>query len=182
VNASEPNKHLDRVLIGRREKREIVIADYDPTWPVRFQQERERIQRALGRTALGIEHIGSTAVPGLAAKPTIDMLVTVHDPDDESALLAALAPAGYELRVREPGHRMFRTPQRDVHIHIWGQSDPEAERYLAFRDRLRSSSEDRAAYQQLKRDLATREWSDMNEYADAKADLITAIITRSTAP
>jgi GrpB-like predicted nucleotidyltransferase (UPF0157 family) len=182
VNANEPNEHLHRVLIGGREKREIVIFDYDPTWPVRFQHERERIQRALGPTALGIEHIGSTAVPGLAAKPIIDVLVTVHDPDDESALLAALTPAGYELRVREPGHRMFRTPRRDVHVHIWGQSDPEAERHLAFRDRLRSSSEDRTAYERLKRDLATREWSDMNEYADAKADLIAAIITRSKTP
>ena len=182
MNASEPNEHLDRVLIGGREKREIVIFDYDPTWPLRFQQERERMQRVLGPTALGIEHIGSTAVPGLAAKPIIDVLVTVQDPDDESALRAALAPAGYELRVGEPGHRMFRTPQRDVHIHIWGQSDPEAERYLAFRDRLRSSSKDRAEYEQLKRALATREWSDMNEYADAKADLIAAIIARSKTP
>lgn len=126
-----------------------------------------------------LEHIGSTAVPGLAAKPVIDVLVTVDDPDDESTLLPAFGSGGYELRVREPGHRMFRTPERDVHVHVWADANPQVDRCLAFRDRLRHSPEDRAAYGQLKRYLATREWSDTNEYADAKIELISAIITRA---
>jgi GrpB-like predicted nucleotidyltransferase (UPF0157 family) len=100
VDGRERDKYLDRVLIGGREKREIVIADYDSTWPSRFQHEEERIRQALGATAVRIEHFGSTAVPGLAAKPVIDILVTVKDPDDESTLLPAFESAGYQLRVR----------------------------------------------------------------------------------
>jgi GrpB-like predicted nucleotidyltransferase (UPF0157 family) len=92
----------------------ITIADYDPAWPARYERERERIAATLGHTALRIEHIGSTSAPGLAAKPVVDVLVTVADPEDDPAF-APLVEAGYELRVVEPGHRMFRTPARDVH-------------------------------------------------------------------
>ncbi len=170
---------LDQVLIGGREQRTIVIADYDPEWPRRYQTERGRIRRALGPVALRVEHIGSTSVPGLAAKPIIDILVTVSDPDDEGVLVAALEPAGYELRVRETGHRMFRTPERDVHVHVWRDSDPEVARYLRFRDHLRASPSDRTAYEELKRDLARREWRDMNYYAEAKTEVIQAILRRA---
>ena len=175
----ERDVYLEQVLIGGREKREIVIAEYDPSWPARFEVECARVRRALGSAAIRIEHIGSTAVPGLAAKPIIDVLVTVHDPDDERAVVPPLESAGYELRVREPGHRMLRTRSRDVHVHLWRDTDPEVDRYLVFRDRLRRSLEDRLAYERLKRELATREWSDMNEYADAKSDLIAAIIAKA---
>jgi GrpB-like predicted nucleotidyltransferase (UPF0157 family) len=172
----ERNVEFEGALIGGREKREIVIVEYDPGWPVRFEFECERIQDALGRTAKRVEHIGSTAVPGLAAKPIIDVLLTVENPDDEQAYLPALEAAGFELRVREPGHRMFRTRERDVHIHVWGDSDPEVVRYLRFRDRLRQSPEAQHAYEQLKLDLAKRDWRDMNEYADAKGALIEALL------
>jgi GrpB-like predicted nucleotidyltransferase (UPF0157 family) len=178
VDQARREAHLDRVLIGGREKSAIVIADYDPRWPQRFEAEAVRIRRALGARALRIEHIGSTAVPGLAAKPIIDILVGVDDPDDASDLRPRLERSGYELRVREPGHLMFRTPARDVHVHVWRDSDPEVKRHLRFRDRLRSSPADRAAYEHLKRNLARREWSDMNEYADAKSGLIGAILAR----
>jgi GrpB-like predicted nucleotidyltransferase (UPF0157 family) len=87
---------------------------------------------------------------GLAAKPIIDLLVTVEDPDDEPALVSALTAVGYELRVREPGHRMFRAPDHDVHVHVWGDADAELTRYLRFRDQLRRSAEDRQAYERLK--------------------------------
>lgn len=169
---------LDEVLVGGREQRPIVIADYDPAWPARFELERDRIQRALGDLAVRIEHFGSTAVPGLAAKPIVDLIVTVEDPEDE-ALVAPLEAAGYELRVREPEHRMFRTPGRDVHVHVWRDSDPEVARHLRFRDRLRDSAEDRLAYERLKRALATRDWPDMNYYAEAKDELIRAITARA---
>jgi GrpB-like predicted nucleotidyltransferase (UPF0157 family) len=176
VDRREREAYLDRVLIGGRERRTIVIADHDPEWAARFEVEARRLRHALGTTALRIEHIGSTAVPGLAAKPVIDVLVGVENPDDEATLRPRLEAAGYALRVREPGHLMFRTPARDVHVHVWRDSDPEIERHLRFRDRLRSSPADRTAYEELKRELASREWSDMNDYADAKSDLIKTIL------
>jgi GrpB-like predicted nucleotidyltransferase (UPF0157 family) len=172
---------LDQVLVGGRERRSIVIVDYDPGWPIRFELERERIAGALGASALRIEHVGSTAVPGLAAKPIVDIVVAVDDPADDS-ILAAMEAAGYELRVREPEHRMFRTPQRDVHIHVWQEADPEIARTLWFRDRLRESPQDRLAYERLKRDLAMRDWPDMNYYAEAKNELIDAIAARAGGP
>jgi GrpB-like predicted nucleotidyltransferase (UPF0157 family) len=143
MDARERDAFLDEVLIGGREKRSIVIVDYEIGWTERFALERDRVKRALGQSALRIEHIGSTAVPGLAAKPIIDLLVTVEDADDEAVTVPALEAAGYELRVREPGHRMFRTPQRDVQVHVWRDSDPEVIRHLRFRDRLRDSPKDR---------------------------------------
>src|SRR5579884_2135462 len=96
-------------LIGGPERRRIVIADYDPDWPARFRREQRRIAAALGPTAVRIDHIGSTAVPGLAAKPIIDIDVSVRDVEDETSYSTALEQAGYVLRVRERGHRMFRT-------------------------------------------------------------------------
>ena len=167
------------MLIGGREQREVVIGDYDPRWPQRFALEHEQIERALGGVARRIEHIGSTSVPGLAAKPIVDVLVAVDDADDEPAFGPALERAGYELRVREPGHRMYRTPQRDVQVHVWNDDDSEIARYLAFRDRLRESPADRGEYERLKRSLAQREWSDINQYARAKGPLIEAILARA---
>lgn len=167
------------MLLGGREAVRIEIVDYDPRWPDRYRSERTRIAAALGETAVRIEHIGSTSVQGLAAKPIIDVLVTVRDPDTEEDFAPALEAAGYQLRVREPGHRMFRTPGRDVHVHVWADDDPEVARCLAFRDRLRVSEADRTAYERLKRALAERGWADMNHYADAKTGLIAEILGRS---
>lgn len=168
---------LDAVLIGGREERELVIVDYSPDWPRRFKEERERIVTALGAVARRIEHVGSTAVPGLAAKPIVDVLVTVEDLEAEEAYVPALERAGYVLRVREPGHRMFRTPERDVHIHIWRSGSEDERRHLVFRDRLRRSPEDRLEYERAKRELAGR-WRDMNYYAHAKSSVIDRIMER----
>jgi GrpB-like predicted nucleotidyltransferase (UPF0157 family) len=179
VDFEEEAAHLDSVLIGGRERHAVVICDYDEAWPERFTGIQVRVRAALGGAAVRVEHIGSTAVPGLAAKPIVDVLVTVVDPDDEPAFRPALEALGYQLRVREPGHRMFRTAARDVHIHVWADSDAEVGRYLRFRDRLRASSEDRAAYERLKRDLAKQDWSDINYYADAKGSLISEILDRA---
>jgi len=180
MDRADLNAYLDQVLIGGREQVAITIADYDPAWPARFESERVRIEAELGDLPIRIEHIGSTAVPGLAAKPIVDILVTVDNPDDEAAFAPALVHAGYELRVREAGHRMFRTPRRDVHVHVWADDDAEVGRYLALRDRLRASRDDRAAYERLKRELASRDWDDMNHYAEAKGELIEALIARFT--
>ena len=129
-------------LIGGVEERAIVVVPYRQEWPATFARHRERIAAALGAAALGIDHIGSTAVPGLAAKPIVDMLVVVPDSADEDAYLPAMERAGYALRVREPGfeeHRMFRTPERDVHVHVLSAGSREIERYLRFRDALRGA-------------------------------------------
>jgi GrpB-like predicted nucleotidyltransferase (UPF0157 family) len=171
--------YLDRVLIGGREPVEIVICDYDPLWPARFESERRRLSGALGEDAIAIEHIGSTAVPGLAAKPIIDILVAIDavEPDDE--LRTKLEAAGYVLRVREPGHRMFRTDARDVHVHVWASENEAVGRYLMFRDWLRHDAADRALYERRKRALAECEWADMNHYAEAKSEVILSILERA---
>lgn len=168
----------DEWLIGGREARTVEIAEYNPAWPARFEFERTTIATALPH-ATGIEHIGSTSVPGLAAKPVIDIIVII---DDITAprVQSALAGAGYALRVRESGHRMFRTPARDVHVHMW--SDPaQTDRHLLFRDWLRENAVDRHKYEAVKRELATREWGDTNDYADAKSDVIGDITSRAEA-
>lgn len=166
-------------LIGGVEKRRIEIVDYDPDWPSKFETHRRIIARALGSSALQIEHIGSTSVPELAAKPIVDILVVVQNSADESVYLPQLETAGYVLRVREPKwneHRMFRTPEHDVHVHVYSAGCPEIERTLRFRDHLRRNSDDRQRYEQTKRDLAAKDWPDMNAYAAAKTHVIESII------
>jgi GrpB-like predicted nucleotidyltransferase (UPF0157 family) len=167
-------------LIGGIEKRDIEILDYDPQWQKKFQVHAEIIIGALGEAALQIEHIGSTSVPGLAAKPIIDILVVVADSANEVSYLPCLQAAGYELRVREPNfheHRMLRTPARDVHIHVFSCASPEIERYLTFRNRLRTNAHDRQTYEATKRRLAAQSWPDMNAYADAKSEVVERIIS-----
>ena len=171
-------------LIGGAERREIRIVDYDPGWPKKFEAHAERIADALGGIALRVEHVGSTSVPGLGAKPVIDVLVVVRDSADESAYLPRLEAAGYVLRVREPEwneHRMFRTPERDAHIHVYSAGCPEVERTLAFRDRLRRNAGDRGLYERTKRELAAKQWPDMNAYAEAKTEVIESILAASRA-
>ena len=142
-------------------------------------EAQARIIAEADASALRIEHIGSTSVPGLAAKPIIDILVVIKDSANESTYLAQLEAAGYVLRVREPKwneHRMFRTQEKDVHVHIYSAGCPEIERYLIFRDRLRRNIADRRRYEQTKRELAAKEWADMNTYAEAKTEVIENII------
>jgi GrpB-like predicted nucleotidyltransferase (UPF0157 family) len=166
-------------LVGGREPREIRIFDWSPAWPARFHRERERIAAALGSAALRIEHVGSTSVPGLAAEPIVDIAVEVESVDDESAYLPALESAGYALRVREAGHRMLRTPARDVHVHLWPRGCEELRRQLLLRDHLRRSPEDCERYAAVKRTLARRDWADTNDYAAAKSDCIAAVLERA---
>lgn len=166
-------------LIGGVEERTIVLVPYRQEWPETFRLHRERIAAALGSGALGIDHIGSTAVPGLDAKPIVDMLIVVTDSADEDSYLPAMENCGYALRVREPDfeeHRMFRTPERDVHVHVLSEGSPEIERYLRFRDALRATPFLRARYQELKRSLAAQGPQDMNGYARAKSEFVDAII------
>jgi len=166
-------------ILGEPERGPFFLSDYQSGWPEAFRQHANTIERALGERALRVEHIGSTAVPGLAAKPIVDILLVVHDSADEDAYLPALEAAGYVLRVREPEfheHRMFRTPGRDVHLHVYSAGSPEIERYLIFRDRLRQHPSDRDAYERAKRQLIDRPWAQMDDYANAKTEVIERII------
>jgi GrpB-like predicted nucleotidyltransferase (UPF0157 family) len=177
------DKRVETGLIGGVEKREIKIFDYDTTWPKKFDAHARVITDALGSTALQIEHVGSTSVPGLAAKPIIDILIVVQDSADESTYLLQLEAAGYMLRVREPNwheHRMFRTPEEDVHVHVYSAGCPEIDRVLTFRDRVRTNIADRHRYEQAKRALAARDWFDMNAYAEAKTEVIESIIAAAS--
>ena len=109
-------------LIGGPERVPIVLEEHDPAWASRFEEVAARVRAAVGTAVLRVEHIGSTSVPGLAAKPVVDVLLVVEDPDDEPGWLPALEQAGFVLRVREPafdGHRMLRTPAWDVHLHVF---------------------------------------------------------------
>ena len=169
----------NEVLIGGIETRAIEIVDYDPRWLNTFQMHADNISKALGDVALRIEHTGSTSVAGLAAKPIIDILLVVEDSADEASYLSRLIAAGYQLRVREPDwheHRMFRTPERDVHIHIFSFGSSEIERMLTFRDWLRNNALDRKRYEETKRRLAERSWRSMDDYAKAKTKVVEDII------
>lgn len=177
------NQTAPDVLIGGPERCQIRIHGYDPRWPSIFEKHAAIIAGALGSAALNIEHVGSTSVPGLAAKPIVDLLLIVEDSSDESSYVPALKAAGYQLRVREPAfhqHRMFRTAELDVHIHVFSRDCNEAARMLRFRDRLRTSVADCQAYESVKRRLAPQDWPDMNAYADAKSSIIEGILSAAS--
>ncbi len=169
----------DPSLFGGVEKRDLFLVEYDPAWGDVYSTHEARVRSAIGDLVEAVEHIGSTSVPGLAAKPIIDVLVTVPDITAEEEYLEALVAVGYVLRVREPGHRLVRTEQRDVHIHILEPDDPAADDCLLLRDHLRVDSDDRRLYEATKRDLMTREWADMNAYAEAKTSVIEEIKERA---
>ncbi|MEW1953339.1 GrpB family protein [Terrabacter sp. NPDC080008] len=181
--SQRPHRRADLTtveLVGGIEKRELVIVDPDPTWPQTYRRHEDCIRDALGpRGAVAIEHIGSTSVPGLAAKPIVDILVVVNDITAEEDYLPQLLAAGYVLRVREPGHRLVRTPERDVHVHILETDDPQIAEYLLLRDHLRRDEADRELYARTKRDLVVQDWPSMDAYADAKTEVITQIKDRA---
>jgi GrpB-like predicted nucleotidyltransferase (UPF0157 family) len=185
VNRADAHHHRRREdvtvteLVGGVEKRELYLVPHDAGWADRYSSHAARIRNALGDTALVVEHIGSTAVPGLAAKPIIDIVVAVHDITAEEEYLDPLLASGYVLRVREPGHRLLRTEARDLHLHILEDADPAVDDYLLLRDHLRVDQTDRYLYESTKRDLMTREWADMNAYADAKTGVIEGIKARA---
>jgi len=177
---------MHSVTIGERRRVDgpIYLADYDPAWPDLYQREAARIRGLLGERALLLEHCGSTSVPGLAAKPIIDIVLGVADPADESAYVPAMEAGGYVLRIREPDwleHRVFKGPDTDVNLHVFAADSPEIVRMLAFRDRLRSNDDERARYQATKRELAAGEWTYVQDYADAKGEVVEEIIARALA-
>lgn len=160
----------------------IHLADYDPEWPRLFEREAARVRGILGDRVLLLEHVGSTSVPGLAAKPRIDMLLVVADTADEPAYVPDLQAGGYVLHIREPSwyeHRLFKGPDTDINLHVFSAGCPESERMLVFRDWLRSHSGDRQLYERTKRELARQEWKYVQNYADAKSTVVRAILARA---
>lgn len=187
--ATGPNvasdEDLQRTRLGKitPHNAPIALADYDPGWPVLYAREAARIRAALGGRAVQVEHVGSTSVPGLAAKPIIDILLAVPDSSDEQSYVPALEAAGYVLRIREPDwfeHRLFKGPDTDINLHVFTVGAAEIDRMLLFRDRLRANDADRDAYLQVKRDLAQQTWRHVQHYADAKTAIVEQIIARAT--
>jgi GrpB-like predicted nucleotidyltransferase (UPF0157 family) len=173
----------DTTPLGADVSSQVLITDYDPQWPEVFRREANDIQAMLGCRALQIEHIGSTSVPQLAAKPVIDILLVVADSSDEDSYVPILESAGYLLRIREPHwyeHRMFKGPGADINLHVFSFGCPEINRVLNFRDWLRRNAADRHLYERTKRYLAGKEWADVQDYADAKTAVIAQILARAT--
>ncbi|MFD1149158.1 GrpB family protein [Saccharothrix hoggarensis] len=158
------------------------LAEYDPRWPALFEREARRVRSLLGDLVLRLDHVGSTSVPGLAAKPIVDMLLVVPDPADEESYVAPLEAAGYRLVIREPDrheHRALKGPDTNINLHVHPPTSPDIERMLAFRDRLRADDADRDLYERTKRELASRTWTYIQEYADAKSAVVDDILTRA---
>jgi GrpB-like predicted nucleotidyltransferase (UPF0157 family) len=171
-------------LAPERAAGKIAVVDYDPAWPALFEAEARKIRAALGAAVLDVEHVGSTSVPGLAAKPVIDINLTVADSADEGAYAPALEAAGYALVVREPDwfeHRMFKGSDPAANLHVFSAGCPELSRMRLMRDWLRASPEDLALYAATKRQLALGDWALVQDYADAKQGVIEAIMARAGA-
>jgi GrpB-like predicted nucleotidyltransferase (UPF0157 family) len=162
----------------------IELRDYDPCWPDRYVEHASRVRMALGERAVRLEHVGSTSVPGLVAKPIIDIVLEVPDSADEAAYVGDLEAAAYMLRIREPDwfkHRLFNTARQDVNLHVFSAGCSETERMVRFRDWLRANTPDRELYVRTKRELAMRNWKHMQQYADAKTDVVEKIMARAMA-
>jgi GrpB-like predicted nucleotidyltransferase (UPF0157 family) len=162
----------------------IFLAEADPAWVGQYAREERRIRAALGRRAILIEHVGSTSVPELVAKPVVDIVLVVANSAAEATYVPDLEAAGYELQLREPDfheHRLLRDHDPDVQIHVFTVGSPEVERMLLFRDRLRAIPQERDLYQRTKRELADRPWEYIQDYADAKSSVVEEIILRAQA-
>jgi GrpB-like predicted nucleotidyltransferase (UPF0157 family) len=160
----------------------VVVVEYDPQWPERFNREQHRIRQILGDTALSLAHVGSTSVPGLYAKPIIDLDLVVASSADESTYVPQLEAAGYLLILREPNwheHRMFKGPDTNINLHVFSPGCPELQRHLIFRDWLRLHPDDRDLYSRTKRELSAGAWANPRGYTDAKDDVIDAIYARA---
>jgi GrpB-like predicted nucleotidyltransferase (UPF0157 family) len=162
----------------------IALSPYDPQWPQHYAALAHDIRAALDDRALTLEHVGSTSVPGLSAKPVIDIILAVADSGDEPAYVPALEALGYVLKIREPDwfdHRLLKTPDAGVNLHVLTDGCKEIARMIAFRDWLRTHDDDRKLYERTKQELAQRTWKYMQNYADAKSEIVNAILSRALA-
>ena len=162
----------------------VELSPYDPAWREQYAAEAAKIRAALGEAAQALEHVGSTSIPGISAKPILDIVLGVADPADEAAYVPALTARGYRLHIREPEwheHRLLKGANPAVNLHVFTAGDHEIERMVAFRDRCRAHPEERDLYQQTKQALAARTWRYVQHYANAKAEVVEAIIARALA-
>lgn len=160
----------------------VVIVDYEPGWPRAFDEEKARLLAAIGPHIVGVEHVGSTAVPGLAAKPIIDILIGLRRLSDAVFCIPPLESMGYEYlpqREMETPERKFlakpRTKPRSHHIHMVEVGSDFWERHLLFRDHLRANPDAAAEYEALKRDLAAKFGEDRDAYTEGKTEFIRRI-------
>jgi GrpB-like predicted nucleotidyltransferase (UPF0157 family) len=179
-------ERLRRVMTGEPQalRAPIELRDYDPRWVALYEREAGRIRAALGERVVRLEQVGSTSVPGLIAKPIIDIALEVPDSADEAAYVPDLEAAGYVLRIREPEwfqHRLFKGSDTDINLHTFSAQCSEVDRMVRFRDWLRTDSGDRELYARVKRQLAARDWKYMQQYADAKTAVVKEIMTRAEA-
>lgn len=175
------DEYIQKVVVsGNAEHNQtIVLKPYDENWPVLFEREKQRISTILKDKALMIEHIGSTSVPGLIAKPIIDILLVVEDAGKEEDYVVDLVSHGYILRIKEPdfeNHHMFLGPDTDIHLHVFSQGSKEIEKYLLLRNYLRAHQEARELYANTKKTLAKKKWKYVQNYADAKSDVVQQIM------
>jgi GrpB-like predicted nucleotidyltransferase (UPF0157 family) len=171
-------------VIGERRPHNstVYLAPYSAAWPEDYAHLEKEIRTALGGRVLRLEHVGSTSVPGLAAKPIIDLVLEVADSSDESAYVPPLEARGYVLRIREPGwyeHRLLKTPGVEGNLHVFSAGCEEIDTMILFRDWLRAHRDDRDRYESVKRELATRVWKYRQNYADAKTDVVLEILARA---
>ena len=167
---------------GRPVADPVEVVPYSDEWADAFDVWRRGLSDALGEAAVRIEHVGSTAVPGLEAKPIIDLQVSVLDVEDEGAYVPAIDALGVSLRFREPGHRYFRPAgdrPRTVHIHVCNAGGEWEREHLLFRDYLRSDREAWDAYAQLKQDLADRYRDDRLAYNEGKTGFILDMLSQA---
>ncbi len=162
----------------------IELVDYNPAWVMMFERAAASVRAALRERVLLLEHVGSTSVPGLAAKPVIDTLLVVADSADEAAYVPPIEALGYVLRIREPEwyeHRMLKGRGAASNLHVLSRGCPEIDRMLLFRDWLRNNEADRFLYERVKRDLSGRRWEYTQNYADAKTAVVEEIMARALA-
>lgn len=178
------DEELQKVTVGDRKPHNapITLQEYDSCWPKLFDREAKRIRAILGNKILQLEHVGSTSVPGLCAKPIIDIIMVVKDSADEKSYVSDLEEAGYTLRIREPEwfeHRLLKGPDTDINLHVFSEGASEVDRMLRFRNWLRTNNTDRDKYAAVKRNLAGREWRYVQHYADAKGSIVGEIMERA---
>jgi GrpB-like predicted nucleotidyltransferase (UPF0157 family) len=187
TRATSSDESIDAAWVERAPRLDgpVTIVDYDPAWPGLYEREQTRIVAILGERVVRIDHTGSTSVPGLAAKPVIDITLVVPDSSDEPAYVPDLEEAGYRLVIREPDwfeHRVLKGPDTNINLHVFSPGCQEIDRMVGFRDWLRTHDDDRDLYERTKRDLASETWAYVQNYADAKTEVVEAIVARAHLP